>query len=414
MSDTTQVVTRGADLSKARPPRWAWSRRFAIGYLNLLIGEEGAGKGTLIALTIARWTRGKLQGDLHRKRIHVGILGDEDSFDDVWTPRLHAAGADLSRVHLIERRDGGYVDVKRDRRALTREVKRHRIRVLFLDQLLDNLGTGVDDWRQKAVRDALQPFRSLASELDIAIVGSLHPNKRADTFRRMVAGSGAFNAVSRSSLLLATHPEDENRRVLVRGKGNLSAAPGTLTFSIKSHTFSANGVAFSVPRACDFARSDLTAKDLVAATERPSAAAQSKQGDARALIGQLLPKDGEWHPSKPIFETCEEAGLDHKTVMRAKEKLEIEHRRAETFPAYIEWRWATEPTLNPRVGGVRSVLGERTGTEHSAHTKPTKSTRAQCGSSGTRNTAPDTTRDTTDKDRAKRRARALKRKDAFT
>lgn len=40
-------------------------------------------------------------------------------------------------------------------------------------------------------------------------LGSLHPNKKADTFRRMVAGSGAFNAMSRSSLLLAVHPEDE-------------------------------------------------------------------------------------------------------------------------------------------------------------------------------------------------------------
>jgi putative DNA primase/helicase len=411
----SQVVTREADLSKAQPPRWAWRHRFVIGYLNLLIGEEGAGKGTLISLAIARWTQGKLHGDLYGKRVHVGILGDEDSFDDTWTPRLHAAGADLSRVHLIERRDGGYVDVKRDRRALTREIKRHHIRILFLDQLLDNLGTGVDDWRQKAVRDALQPFRSIAAELDIAVIGALHPNKRADTFRRMVAGSGAFNAVSRSSLLLALHPEDETRRVLVRGKGNLSKLPDTLTFSIKSHTFAANGVTFSVPVAYRFERSDLTAKDLVAATERPSVVAQSKQGDARALIGQLLPRDGEWHPSKPIFETCDGAGLDHKTVMRAKRKLGIEHRRTETFPAYIEWRWATEPTLNPHAGGVLSVPSVSTTTEDSKDSEDTASTSPQCVLAGGQNTRRDNRKNTgkhTRKGQANRRTRASVRKGA--
>jgi putative DNA primase/helicase len=351
------VVTRPADLSKSRPPRWAWKRRVVMGSLNLLIGEEGIGKGTLIAHTIARWTTGQLAGDLCRKRVHVGILGDEDSWNDVWTPRLHAAGADLSRIHLIERRDGGYVDMRRDRRALTHQIERHHIRVLFLDQLLDNLGTGVDDWRQKAVREALQPFRSLASELDIALLGALHPNKRADTFRRLVAGSGAFNAVSRSSLLLAVHPDDDTRRVLVRGKGNLSAAPDTLTFAIKSYTFTANGESFSVPRACAWKHSDLTVQDLVTATERPQLAAQSKQGDARALIGQLLPKDGEWHTAKDVIASCLESGLDEKTVKRAKTTLGIEHRRANTFPTAFEWRWpsASEDTVRTHANGVPTV-----------------------------------------------------------
>ena len=94
------------------------------------------------------------------------------------------------------------------------------VRVLFLDALLDVLGVGVDDWRSKQVRHALQPLRALAREFDIAVVGAMHPNKRADSFRQLVSGASAFNAVSRSSLLLAAHPDNEDRRVLVRGKGN--------------------------------------------------------------------------------------------------------------------------------------------------------------------------------------------------
>lgn len=376
-SPAAGVVVRTADLAKARPTRWAWNWRIVLGSLNLLIGEESVGKGVLAAWTIARWTRGRLPGDLYRKRIHVGILGDEDSWNDVWTPRLHAAGADLERVHLIERGDGGYVDLRRDRRALTREIKDHYIRVLFLDQLLDNLGTGVDDSKQKSVRDALAPFRSLASELDIAILGALHPNKRADTFRRLVAGSGAFNAVSRSSLLLAVHPEDESRRVLVRGKGNLSPVPDTLTFSIESYKFGANESKFDVPRARRFAYSDLTVHDLVAATERPRLAAQSKQGDARALIGQLLPQDGQWHPARDVIEACVASGLDEKTAKRAKVSLGIEHRRAHTYPASVEWRWPIEGTVSPPVEDVPSVPTVPASSRDSRDSEDSKSTRPE-------------------------------------
>jgi hypothetical protein len=122
-ADDGGLVVRAAKLERAQPPRWAWERRIVLAYLNLLLGNEGIGKGTLIAWLIARWTLGQLPGDLRGRPINVGVLGDEDSFDDVWTPRLHAAGADLARVVQIERPDGGFVNVKEDRERLARVVK---------------------------------------------------------------------------------------------------------------------------------------------------------------------------------------------------------------------------------------------------------------------------------------------------
>jgi AAA domain len=365
---TTQtIVTRGADLSKARPPRWAWRNRIVLGSLNLLLGNEGVGKGTLIAWMIGQLTQGELPGSLRDRPCGVGIIGDEDGFDSVWTPRLHAAEADLDLVHLIERRDGGYVDPRNDRRALTQAVRDNRIRVLFLDQLLDNLGTGVDDWRAKQVRDALQPLRSLARDLDVAIVGSLHPNKRGDSFRQLVSGSSAFNAVSRSSLLLAVHPNDESKRVLVRGKGNLSVTPPALTFSVKSYKFTHDGKTFRVPRACDFTSSALTVDDLIAASIPHTRPVETKQGDARALIAQFLPKDGEWHPSKEIYTACVDSGIDERTVRRAVESLGLERRKTRTRPASVDWRWPRPDSDDSRVAGVQSVRSV-----HSKHSRSNK------------------------------------------
>lgn len=332
------LVVRTADLSKAKPPRWAWLNRFAIAYLCLLIGEEDIGKSTLIAWCIAQWTKGLLQGSFYGKPIDVGILGDEDSFDDLWTPRLHAAGADLSRVHLIERGDGNYVDLGRDRKYLTERIREHKIKVLFLDALLDNLPPGVDVNDQKSVRDALRPFRTFARHRRIAVIGSLHPNKKASTPRQLVANSVAFRAVARSVMYLLKEPDDPGRVVFLRGKGNLSTAPQARTFAIETAEFTAHGEKFSVSRVCKIKRSEWRIQDLMDATDSKRVKPESKQDSCRALVSHLLPRDGEWHPCGPIYEACRGADLNDRTINRAKLDLFIQHRSIGS-PPVVEWKW---------------------------------------------------------------------------
>jgi hypothetical protein len=375
----------GADLTRSKPPSWAWHHRIVLGYLNLLIGNEGVGKGTLIAWLIAKLTRGELPGDLRDQPVGVGIIGDEDSFDGVWTPRLHAAGADLKRVAAIDRPDGGFVNVREDRDRLMAACREHGLRVLFFDQLLDNLGVGTDDWRQKAVRDALQPIRSLARELDIATLGCLHPNKRADTFRELVAGAPAFNAVSRSSLLLAEHPDDPATRVLVRGKGNLSQKPKPVEFQLTEHRFTANGHTFRVPLATGFQDSDLDVDELIGSDTKR--AEHSKINDACEIIETMLPHDGDWHPSRAIYDACEGDQIDEQTVKRAKRRLGIEHTRDRAFQASTRWRWPTGDALRshenavPTVPTVPSANGRnplRGSSEDTQDTQDAENKRPQC------------------------------------
>jgi hypothetical protein len=335
-----ELQLQTADIGRSRPPRWAWQHRVVIGRLNLLLGNEGIGKGALIAWLIARLTRGELDGDLKGTPVNIGIVGDEDDLDSVWTPRLHAAGAELGRVCQIERPDGGLVNVGEDRARLARLVRDTGIKVLYFDQLLDNLGGGVDDWRQKTVRDAIAPLRTLARDLEIAALGTLHPNKKGRTFRELSSGTPAFNAASRSSLLLAAHPEDENLRVLVRGKGNLSMRPTPLEFELASHSFEANGHDFSVPVARGFRPSEFDVDALID-REQGHVVEHGQAADAREIIETLLPHDGKWHSPTPIYQACEGEQISAATVKRAKQQLGIEHRRTATFPASIIWRWPT-------------------------------------------------------------------------
>src|SRR5207247_1889746 len=145
------------DLERVRPTRWAWSRRLPLGYLSLLLGAEGIGKGTVAAWIIARLTRGELPGDLAGKPASVLLVGDEDSFDSVITPRLYVAGADLERVkNLADEGPDELFNVRRDAGRLRELLVDADYRLVYIDALLDVLGLDVDDWRSKAVRDALR------------------------------------------------------------------------------------------------------------------------------------------------------------------------------------------------------------------------------------------------------------------
>ena len=180
------------------------------------------------------------------------------------------------------------------------------------------------------------PARQLARELQCAVLGSLHPNKSTGGgFRRLVSGSVAFNAVSRSSLLLAEHPDDDTRRVLVRGKGNLSALPQAVEFSIESYRFEANGHEFNVPRASDFTTSALTTDELLATPATPAPAGEARTA-AREIIAEAL-ADGDWHEAGPILAACAEREVHERAARRAARDIGIEQQRRD-FPAVVWWR----------------------------------------------------------------------------
>jgi hypothetical protein len=371
-----ELTTRTADLSLSKPPRWAWQDRIVLGALNLIVGNEGAGKGTLACWIFAQLTRGELPGDLYGRPVNVAIIGDEDGFADVWTPRLHAAGADLERVKLIERDDGSPIEMAANRGRLAEIVGKEQTPLVYLDAMIDNLGAQTDDWRAKQVREALAPARQLARELQCAVLGSLHPNKSGGTFRQLVSGSVAFNAVSRSSLLLAEHPEDPDRRVIVRAKGNLSATPEAVEFAIGGHRFDANGHTFNVPRAVDFSTSALTSEDLLARPATPPPAGEART-DARGLIAGWL-GDGDWHAAGPILADCENAGIYTRAARRAADDLGIEKERR-GFPASSHWRLRGQATTDcPTVPRVPSVPSVETALESRGDSRDSKDSEREC------------------------------------
>jgi hypothetical protein len=246
--------------------RWLWNNRVLLGYINVILGEEGVGKGNFVAWLIAQVTRGKLPGDLKGSPRKVLVLGDEDSWPRVWVPRLRLAGADLKKVTFVHDVDGRPFNVFEDAERLAELVAEHDVGLVYFDQFLDTLGIGTDENKAKPIRDAIQPLRTAAHGLDCAFVGTLHPNKRkGGSFRDRMNGTPAWNQLARSGLLLAQHPTEPRRRVLVVPKHNYSDGAPSFEFTIKPGSFrTQDGELIEQSYAADCEESSLTVDDVLA------------------------------------------------------------------------------------------------------------------------------------------------------
>lgn len=82
---------------------WVWRRRLARGKMTLIGGDPGTGKSQISTDIAARITMGSEWPD--GGDVPLGstvILSAEDAMADTIVPRLMAAGADRSRVHVVK------------------------------------------------------------------------------------------------------------------------------------------------------------------------------------------------------------------------------------------------------------------------------------------------------------------------
>jgi len=336
VAHSSGLIVRHADLTRARPFRWAWRGRVLLSYINLLVGEEGVGKGNLVAWIAAQLTLGELDGDLKGQPRKVMIVGDEDDFDHVWVPRLHVAGANLDNVvHLVSGPTGD-IDVTSDAEAMRQLIADEGVVLAYFDQLLDNLGM-TDSWKDKDVRMALAPLRHVARQTNVAALATLHPNKRKGSFRERVSGTPAFNALSRSSLLVATHPLDPDRVAVVRPKGNYSMEPPAFEFHIQQIMLTPprEGAEPIVTSKIVDTRESLLTKDELLAPPPARLQEDSKAGQARKQLAEMF-ADGQERPASEVIDQLTAQGITERTVTRAATEIGLK-RRQEGFPA--KWYW---------------------------------------------------------------------------
>ena len=312
---------------------WLWPDRFALGKLGLIVGLPDEGKGQILADMAARITAGAAwpcDEGVARKG-SVILLTAEDDLGDTVKPRLAAAGADMSKVHVIrmvkvqnrERMFSLISDLELLRSAI---AKVGDIVQVQIDPMSAYLGVGkVDSYRTTDVRAVLAPLVDLAGELHVSIVGIMHFNKKVDVTNALlrISDSLAFGATARH--VFAAVDDDQNqRKLLVRGKNNLARkdVPAlSYGFGVKTVGFDKKlNKEITAPHIVWMGHVDVTASEAMqAATSNKS---PSTRDAAKKLLLDLLANGPV--PANAIWAAADANCIAERTLKRAKEELKVQ------------------------------------------------------------------------------------------
>src|SRR5690606_2492403 len=103
-----QFYTERADEIEHREIEWLWRDHIPLGALTILDGDPGLGKSSFTIDLAARVSTGRLMPDGSKGCTGpVLMIASEDDPSRVVVPRLEAARADTSKVHLGHLVTGG-------------------------------------------------------------------------------------------------------------------------------------------------------------------------------------------------------------------------------------------------------------------------------------------------------------------
>ena len=249
--DGCQVVCLSSVVSK--PIDWVWRNWFIRAGVNLIDGDPGLGKSTLVVEIISAMTTGRgLPGDSQGKPLGVLILNGEDDISSTLRPRLDAAGADCDRVFSytgrIDRKTGMEMppSLPEDLQQIEALIHRYEIGTLVVDPLFGYVSTKLDMHRDQHVKYLLSQIARMAIRTNVGVFGIRHLTKGGQGGPGIYRGQGSIGIIgaARTCAAVIQDPDCPNGRILLPLKNNLSAPPLPLRFSILSLT-SPNGICAS-------------------------------------------------------------------------------------------------------------------------------------------------------------------------
>jgi hypothetical protein len=220
--------------------------------------------------------------------------------------------------------------------------------LVVIDPISAYLGIGkMDSFRATDVRAILSPLKQFTEDLELAVIGVMHFNKKTDVTNVMlrVSDSLAYSAASRHVYGIVDDP-DNRRKLFVRGKNNITRAEQkTLAFSFDECEVGISKKTGRTVRAPHIVW-HLEPVDITA-TEALRAAAESKSPsaleDAKRFLAELV--SDEPVGSNEVVEAAKENGISIKTLDRARKQLHIKPKKdgPKNDKGEKTWRWHSPP-----------------------------------------------------------------------
>jgi hypothetical protein len=303
---------------------WLWENRLARGKLTLLGSLPGLGKSQIAVDVAARMTRQAHWPNGPRAPVGCSIfICSEDDIGDTIRPRLEAAGADLTMVHVLLStftKDGKRktFNLQNDLDVLARACARvGNVALVCFDALTSYMGK-IDNASTTDVRAVLEPVGDFAKELGVAVLGITHPPKahQANALHSFT-GSLAYVAAARF-VFCVTEEVGTDRKLLLSAKNNLGPLPPGIGYTIGTQLVS-NGII--APHVIwDDAPVDMTANEALAAASaalKDGGAVERAKDFLRGLLasGPVDANEGE--------EAAKAHGISARTLDRARSALGV-------------------------------------------------------------------------------------------
>ena len=313
---------------KVEQIEWLLYPFIPFGKVTIIQGDPGEGKTTMVLQIIAKLTRGEpillnkksqketqqdseenlkqevLSQDNPMQPVNVIYQTAEDGLGDTIKPRLLAAGADCSRVLVIDDREQPLtmVDVR-----LEEAIMQTKARMVVLDPIQGFLGTDVDMHRANEIRPLMKRMAVLAEKYHCAIILIGHMNKNSNgksSYRGL--GSIDFQAAARSVLIVGRLKDEPETRVMCHVKSSLAPEGKSVAFRLDKET----GFQW-------IGEYDISADDLLSGDARGQ-----KSRIAKEFLLDILADGGM--AQKKIEEEASKQGIKKKTLRNAKQELEID------------------------------------------------------------------------------------------
>ncbi len=303
------------------------------GKLTIIEGDPGEGKTTVVLQILARLTKGEPiiigqndedDGEYDDETIHYGSPAcepvnviyqtAEDGLGDTIKPRLLDAGADCSRVLVIDDSDQPLtlMDLR-----LEEAIVKTQARVVVFDPIQGFLGADVDMHRANEIRPLMKRISELAEKYHCAVIMIGHMNKNSGvktSYRGL--GSIDFQAAARSVLLIGRLKEEPDVRVMCHIKSSLAPEGKSIAFRLdKDIGFEWIG------------EYDINADELLSGDGRGS-----KLKEATEFLRDML--EGGQVLQKEIEEAANSRGIKSKTLWNAKKELDIKSVKVGS-----QWAW---------------------------------------------------------------------------
>ena len=317
---------------------WLVDQSLPLGMLAVIGGQPGLGKSQISINLAAGVTTGKglPGGAAFNNHGSVIILANEDDAARTIRPRLDAAEADISKVHIVQgvAREGASVDMfqldadisgLRDRAQEIGDV-----RLIIIDPPSAYLGSKVDSYKDSDVRRVLMPLGNLAHETGAMILLIVHLNKRTDGgAQQRFSGSTAWTAAPRVGFMVVEDPLTK-QRLMLPVKNNIGDDRLGYQYHIAEKLIQFGGQTFKSSHIVWDQTTNRSVAELIAL---PKAAKTSAVDDAKTFLEDEL-ANGPVRVEK-ITVAAKDAGISWSSVTRAKGRLPITSTKVGDG-----WMWA--------------------------------------------------------------------------